>query len=113
LIEHFAGEFPFAIAPTQVIFIPISDDHKMYAKELANELMDLEIDSKIFDKNESLNKRVRNAEKQKVPMIVVLGDDEVKNSSVAIRDRRNKEQYNLTKDGFIKLIKEKMSEVSF
>ncbi len=101
LTEHCAGEFPFAIAPTQVIFVPISSSHVAYAKELEKELLQEDIDSKIYDMNESLNKRIRMAEKQKVPMIVVIGDEEVENKTVALRDRRKREQSNLTKDEFI------------
>jgi threonyl-tRNA synthetase len=106
LTEHCAGEFPFIIAPTQVIFIPIAPQHVEYAKQLQKELIHIDIDSKIFDKNESLNKRIRNAEKQRVPMIVVIGDEEVANSKVALRDRRKREQSELTKEAFITLLKE-------
>jgi threonyl-tRNA synthetase len=110
LTEHYAGEFPFAIAPTQVIFVPIAPVHTPYAKELKKELMALEIDSEIFDKNESLNKRIRTAEKQRVPMVVVIGDEEMNNQSIALRDRRKREQLNLSKDEFIKMLKDKKSE---
>jgi len=111
LTEHFAGEFPIFIAPTQVIFVPIAEDHVAYAKELAAELAEFDIDCEIYDKNESLAKRVRTAEKQKVPMIAIIGDEEVKNRHVAVRDRRKREQYNLSAEEFIKLIKEQTSEV--
>ena len=110
LTEHVAGEFPFIIAPTQVIFVPIAQDHVEYAKQLQKELMYLEIDSEVSDKNESLNKRIRTAEKQKVPMIVVLGDEEVANATVALRDRRKREQSNLSKDEFINMLKQIKSE---
>ncbi len=110
LTEHVAGEFPFIIAPTQVIFVPIADTHVEYAKQLQKELMYLEIDSEVSDKNESLNKRIRTAEKQKVPMIVVLGDEEVANATVALRDRRKREQSNLSKDEFISMLKQIKSE---
>ena len=107
LTEHYAGEFPFFIAPTQVIFVPIAEDHVAYAHTLKEMLIDEGIDSEIYDKNDSLNKRIRQAEKQKVPYVVVLGDEEVTNRSVAIRDRRNREQYNLTQDDFmVKLIQQ-------
>jgi threonyl-tRNA synthetase len=106
LTEHCAGEFPFIIAPTQVIFVPIAEPHVAYAKQLQRELLEEDIDSKIFDMNESLNKRIRMAEKQRVPMIVVLGDEEVENQTIALRDRRNREQSNLTKDEFFSMINE-------
>jgi len=54
---------------------------------------------------------VRTAEKQKVPMIAIIGDEEVKNRNVAVRDRRKREQYDLSAEEFIKLIKEQTSEV--
>ncbi|WP_404801449.1 threonine--tRNA ligase [Aliarcobacter skirrowii] len=101
LTEHCAGEFPFAIAPTQVIFVPIAEPHVAYAKELKKELLENNIDSSIYDMNESLNKRIRMAEKQRVPMIVVIGDEEVANNMIALRDRRKREQSNISKDEFI------------
>ena len=104
LTEHYAGEFPFAIAPTSVIFIPIASSHNEYAKELQKELLMMDIDSEISDKNDSLNKRVRVAEKKRVPMLVIIGDDEVQNRTVAIRDRRAKERSSLTRDEFIKKV---------
>jgi len=110
LIEHYAGEFPFFIAPTQVIFVPISDKNIAYAKKLQNILIDEDIDSEVFSKNDSLNKRVRLAEKQRVPYVVIVGDEEEANDSVAIRDRRNKEQYNLTKDEFIDKLLQQLKE---
>ncbi|APW64544.1 threonine--tRNA ligase [Poseidonibacter parvus] len=106
LTEHCAGEFPFVIAPTQVIFVPIADTHVEYAKQLQKELLEDEMDSKIFDMNESLNKRIRMAEKQRVPMIVVVGDEEVQNQTIALRNRRTREQSNMSKDEFISMLNE-------
>ena len=107
LIEHYAGEFPLFLAPTQVIFVPISDKNIDYANELSAMLLDEEIDSEVMSKNDSLNKRIRMAEKQRVPYVVVVGDEEEANGSVAVRDRRAKEQYNLTKEEFmVKLLKQ-------
>lgn len=110
LTEHVAGEFPFSIAPTQVSIIPISDVHNDYAKKLQKRLQVLQIDSNIFNKNDSLNKRIRNAEKQRVPMIVVIGDDEVANNKVALRDRRKRERSELGVDEFIEMLKNKKEE---
>ncbi|XMD69012.1 threonyl-tRNA synthetase [Campylobacter lari] len=113
LVEHCAGELPFFIAPTQVAIVPISQNHHEYAKEIARKLLELGIDSEVYNKNESLNKKIRTAEKAHVPMILVLGDEEVANKSVALRDRRAKEQKTMTLDEFITLTKEKLSEVRF
>jgi len=113
LTEHYAGEFPMFIAPTQVAIVPIAETHNAYAKEIADKLIDLGADSEIFDKNESLNKRIRTAEKGRVPMIIVIGDEEVKANTVAIRDRRTREQSNSSLDEFLSMIQTKINEVNF
>ncbi len=113
LTEHCAGEFPFFIAPTQVGIVIINETHLNYALKIQKQLLNLSIDSEIYDKNESLSKKIRNAEKQKLPMIVVLGDEEVANESVALRDRRAKEQKNLSLKEFFEFVKGKLDEVHF
>ncbi|MFA5455274.1 MAG: threonine--tRNA ligase [Sulfurimonas sp.] len=113
LTEHYAGEFPMFIAPTQVAIVPIASMHNDYAKELADKLIDLGADSEIYSKNDSLNKRIRTAEKTRVPMLIVIGDEEVESRSVAIRDRRTRAQYNLSESEFLSLIQTKINEVNF
>jgi len=110
LTEHYAGEFPFFLAPTQVVIIPISDVHIDYAKKLQAELMFKDIDADVSSKNDSLNKKVRNAEKQRVPYVVIVGDEEVENKTVAIRNRRTKEQYNLSFDEFMIELSQQLNE---
>ena len=113
LTEHYAGEFPMFIAPTQVAIVPVAEVHKDYAKQLSDKLIDINADSEIYAKNDSLNKRIRIAEKTRVPMIVVIGDEEIENKTVAIRDRRTREQYNLSEEEFLTLIQTKINEVNF
>lgn len=110
LTEHYAGEFPFFLAPVQVIFVPIADTHADYAFELKKRLVQEGMDAEVYDKNDSLNKRVRNAEKQRVPYVVIIGDEEVANKTVAIRDRRAKEQYNLTQEEFMVKLTQQLQE---
>jgi len=110
LIEHYAGEFPFFLAPTQVIFVPISNSHADYAYELKKKLTMAGMDSEVYDKNDSLNKRIRTAEKQRVPFVVIIGDEEVTNRSVAIRDRRKKDKYNLSEEDFMLQLNEQLKE---
>jgi threonyl-tRNA synthetase len=113
LTEHYAGEFPFFLAPVQVVIIPIAEAHEEYANELSSKLINIEIDSEVYNQNESLAKRIRIAEKSRVPMIVVIGDDEVANRKVAIRDRRARERFEKNESEFLKLVEEKMKEVQF
>jgi threonyl-tRNA synthetase len=110
LTEHYAGEFPFFLSPVQVIFVPISDSHADYAYELKKRLVLEGMDAEVYDKNDSLNKRIRNAEKQRVPYVVIIGDEEVTNKTVAIRDRRAKERYNLTQDEFMVKLTQQLQE---
>lgn len=110
LIEHYAGEMPFFLSPRQVVIIPISDAHFAYAKALKEELFVLGVDAEISDHKESLNKKIRNAETSKVPMIAIIGDSEVENTQVSFRDRREKKRDTFDRETFIQLIKEKMSE---
>lgn len=104
LTEHYAGEFPLSIAPTGVVIVPIAENHLDYAKSLQKELAKIEIDSEVSSKNESLNKRIRNAEKQRVPMIVVVGDEEVAQETVALRDRRKRERSTMSKKEFLDML---------
>jgi len=106
LTEHYAGEYPLFIAPIKAIFVPISQNHIEYCKTLQKELLFDDIKTEIYDSNDSLNKRIRNAEKQRVPYVIIIGDEEVANNSIAIRDRRAKSQYNLSKNEFVTKIKE-------
>ncbi len=106
LTEHYAGEFPLSIAPTGVIIVPIADTHLEYAKKLSQELQMIDIDNEVFSQNESLNKRIRIAEKQRVPMIVVVGDDEVANETIALRDRRKRERSEMSKQEFIDMLQQ-------
>ncbi len=113
LTEHFSGEFPFALAPTQIIIIPISENQLHYSQEIQLKLRAIGIYAEINTKNETLNKRIRTAEKQRVAMIIVIGEKEVESKMLAIRDRRQKEQYTLEEGEFLKKVESKMREVSF
>lgn len=119
LTEHFGGEFPFFIAPTQVIIIPINEPHVSMAQNLQNELRLRGIYAELSLKNESLNKKIRTAEKQKVPMIALIGDKELNNNSVSIRDRCMKMdsgenmQYEMSMQEFLEKTSNLHREVSF
>jgi len=105
LTEHYAGEFPIFLAPIKAIFVPISEKHIEYAKNIQKELLNDDIKTEIFASNDSLNKRIRNAEKQRVAYVVIIGDEEVNEGTVAIRDRRKREQYKMEKGEFVEMIK--------
>jgi len=91
LIEHFAGAFPAWLSPIQVIVLPISDKHLDYAKKVESQLKSANIRVDLNDKSEPLNARIRDAEMQKVPYILVVGDRETASDSVSIRQRGSKD----------------------
>ncbi|MDY2823614.1 MAG: threonine--tRNA ligase [Helicobacter sp.] len=112
LTEHFAGEFPLFVAPTQVCLIPIGDSQIPYAQALREKIIQQSgVYAEILDKNETLGKKIRIAEKQHTPLIVVLGEKEVESKILAIRDRTTREQYTLSEEEFIAMLYTKISEV--
>lgn len=91
LIEHYAGAFPLWLAPIQVVILPISDKFVQYAQSVLDSLKSANIRAELNDKNEPLNARIRDAEMQKIPYILVVGDKEIESESVSIRHRGQKE----------------------
>ncbi|OOQ11960.1 threonine--tRNA ligase [Helicobacter pylori] len=113
LSEHFGGNFPFFVAPTQIALIPINEEHHVFALKLKEELKKHDIFVEVLDKNDSLNKKVRLAEKQKIPMILVLGNEEMETEILSIRDREKQAQYKMPLKEFLNMVESKMQEVSF
>jgi threonyl-tRNA synthetase len=89
LIEHFNGAFPLWLAPVQAVMIPITDRHVEYAKQVAERLKAADIRVEVDDSNNRMNAKIRNAQLQKVPYMLVVGDREVDNGAVAVRTRNN------------------------
>ncbi|GCE28771.1 threonine--tRNA ligase [Dictyobacter alpinus] len=93
LIEHYAGAFPTWLAPVQAVVIPIADRHLDYAYEVKNALQDVNLPNgrtlriEIDEARESMQKKIRNAQMQKIPYMLVLGDKEAENGAVAVRRR--------------------------
>ena len=113
LTEHFGGEFPTFIAPTQAIIIPLEESAHEAARTLRSEIRSVGAYAEINTKNDTLNKKIRHSEKQKVPFIAILGAKELESGTVSLRDRRKKEQYSLKKEEFLALLKTQMSEGYF
>jgi threonyl-tRNA synthetase len=87
LIEHYAGAFPYWLAPVQVRLIPVSEDHREYADRIIARLQEKEIRVDADFRDEKLGKRIRDAQMQKVPFMIVVGDKEVETGTLAVRDR--------------------------
>jgi threonyl-tRNA synthetase len=87
IIEHFAGAFPVWLAPVQAIIIPIADRHVAYANEVNQKLKAEGIRSTVDDRGDRMNAKIRDAQHQKIPYMLVVGDKEMENSQVALRLR--------------------------
>jgi len=92
LIEHFNGAFPLWLSPVQVEMIPIADRHIPYANKVAAELRAAGFRVEVDAGNERMNKKIRNAQLQKVPYMLVVGDKEEENGAVAVRTRDNEDR---------------------
>lgn len=108
LIEHYAGAFPLWLSPVQAVIIPISKKFNSYAEMVAAKLKDKEIRTEINDSDESLGKRIREAEKQKIPYLLVVGEKEENSALVAVRKRHQGGQSALKIEELIKQIEEEI-----
>ncbi len=106
LVEHFAGAFPVWCAPVQVIVIPIADRHVAAADELAGLLRARKLRVEVDGSDSRMQNKIRLAQEQKVPYMLVLGDREVEGRTVAIRNRAGEQENGVTWDAFIERLAE-------
>jgi len=103
LIEHYAGAFPFWMAPVQIKILPVGESHREYANAVAEKLSDFRV--KVDLDNDTIGKKIRNAEMDKIPYILVVGDIEKENGSVSVRQRGQIDRGVMKIEDFIKLDK--------
>jgi len=101
LIEHFDGKFPLWLAPEQVRILPISDDELGYAHRLKNDLEDNDFRVDIEDRSWTLGRKIREAQTDRVPYMVIVGDDEVEAGTISVRDRKEREAQDVAPDEFV------------
>ncbi|MCP4362480.1 MAG: threonine--tRNA ligase [Chloroflexi bacterium] len=101
LIEHFNGAFPLWLAPVQVMMVPIADRHIEYASEVAHKLRAAGIRVEVDGSSERMNKKIRNAQLQKIPYMLVVGDKEAEKGAVAVRTRTEEDRGAVPVDNFI------------
>ena len=112
LIEKYAGAFPVWLAPVQVKVLNIAESQQEYAKEVYNKLFDLGFRVELDTRNEKIGYKIREANMQKVPYMIVLGDNEVNNKTITVRMRGNKELKDISLEDFIKILNEKVETKS-
>jgi len=87
LIEHFSGAFPTWLAPVQILIVPIADRHLPYAKRVEGDLLGREIRVEIDSRNEKIGLKIREGELRKIPYLLIIGDKEAQNQTIALRKR--------------------------
>ncbi|MDD4023406.1 MAG: threonine--tRNA ligase, partial [Synergistales bacterium] len=112
LIEHYAGSFPFWLAPVQVRIVPVKEDHIPYAAEVESRLKEIGLRVEKDIRDEKLGKKIRDAQVEKIPFMVVLGAREVENGTLSVRERSEGDLGTMDLSGFEELIRRQPDPVS-
>ena len=107
LTEHYAGAFPLWLSPVQVELVPIAENQSAYAHEVCDKLVAAGIRAEVDDRNEKMGYRIRDAQLQKIPYMLVLGEKERENGTVSVRNRKKGDIGSMNVDELVaKLLKE-------
>ncbi len=101
LVEHYAGHFPLWLAPVQVAILPVADVHEEYTEKVESVLKENGIRTLVLNPSDSLGKRIRTGEKNRIPYLLVLGDTEKVGLSVSVRNVRSKNQETVSLEDFV------------
>jgi len=110
LIEHYGGAFPVWLSPTQVIIIPIADEHRDYARTVIDRLRDSDVRVELDDRNARMEHKIRDAEIEKVPYMLIVGGKEAKSGAVSVRERGRGDLGQVKLDEFIKKITKEVKD---
>jgi len=105
LLEHYAGALPLWLAPEQIWIIPVGSTHKKYAESLGKQLSEIGYRIRLKDESETVSKKIRNGEIQKIPYLLVVGDKELKTKQVRIRERGKGDMGAMKLNKFLKNVK--------
>jgi threonyl-tRNA synthetase len=110
IIEHFAGAFPVWLAPVQAVLIPIADRHMEYAHQVASRLTSSGLRVEVDERPERMNAKIRDAQNQKIPYMLVVGDREMEQSQVALRLRGGENPGPIDLDSFLARARREINE---
>ena len=105
LIEHYSGNLPFWLSPVQVMTLNITDKHRSYAEEINSKLLDYGFRSECDSSNEKISYKIRNHAITRVPYMVIVGDQELENRMISVRDRSGDDLGSLQLEEFVDLLK--------
>lgn len=110
LIEHYGGAFPAWLAPVPVVIIPVAQAHEKYAEKVLEDFKKAGIRAELSPSNDTLGKRIREAEMKKIPYMAVIGEKEVKDKSITIRDYKTKKQEEMKASKFLDRLQKEIVE---
>ena len=110
ITEHLNGKFPLWLNPVQVKVLTITDDNLPFAKEVVGKLRESGLRVELDDRAESMGRKVRDAQVQKVNYVVTIGDKEVEKKCLAVRDRSGKTTFDVEIDGFVEKLRKEVEE---
>jgi threonyl-tRNA synthetase len=110
LVEHYAGEFPLWLTPTQAIILPIADRHNDASHEAAATLRAAGVRVRVDDRTESTGRKIRDAELSKIPYMLVIGDREAESGSVAVRRHKGGDEGSVLIEDFIARIDDEIAQ---
>ena len=110
LIEHTAGKFPLWLTPEQVVVLPISEKYNEYAQKVSNQLNISDIRAGIDDRNEKIGRKIRDNEMKRIPYLLIVGEKEFEQNTVAVRRQGEGDQGSMTIDEFTAFINNEVSE---
>ena len=110
LLESTGGNFPLWLTPNQVNILCVSEKHENYARKILNELENNEIRALLDNRNETIGKKIREAELSKVPFMIIVGEKEAESNQISVRRHQQGDQGSMDIPSFISLVKEEMSK---
>ena len=108
ITEHFAGAFPTWLAPVQIRILPIADKHKEYSEKLKKQLEDLDLKVELDEREEKIGYKIREAQLQKIPYMLIIGDKEVEANAVGVRSRKDGDIGQMSIEDFVQKIQEEI-----
>jgi len=110
LIEHCAGKFPLWLNPDQVKILPVSDKFNNYAQSVSNKLKIYDIRALVDERSEKVGRKIRDAEVEKMPYMLIVGEEEEKNGTVSVRKQGDGDKGSIKIEAFAKLIETEINE---
>jgi threonyl-tRNA synthetase len=110
LLEHTGGNFPLWLMPEQAIIISISEKYEKYAEKVLNLLENDEIRALVDNRNETVGKKIREAEMQKFPYMIIVGEQEEQNNTITVREHGGEDLGTITAETFVNIVKDKVNK---